>query len=576
MRRDGFVLGLSDDYVGNITLLHDGRPVFAAANERYTRKKGDAGFPQLALEAALDAAGLTLDDVDRIVVANRTHFVYRVMKAKFRDYTHDFFNVKQKAYLGYHDLMKRLPPLAMGVAAGNRLLLRARIGRKLSLCDHHLAHACSTIATSGFDDCLAISVDNLGDGYSAKVHTYRDGRIRYHYGSPASASPGQFYGEVAQILGFNPLRHAGKVTGLAAAGDPERAYPIVREIFGLAPDGRSFRLLPNLARWKHHGPYWKLALYSAADVAAAAQKRLEDVVCRFVSHAIERTGHDQLALAGGVFANVKLNLEVYRLPGVRTLHVHPAMSDEGLSFGAACAGMLADGQLAPAPMESAYLGSEYGQGQIDAALRAAGLSAIQPGNPAHAVAALLASGHIVARFAGRFEYGPRALGNRSILYRPDDPTVNDWLNVKLKRTEFMPFAPVSTWEDAEDCYQDVGPVKDAARFMTLAFDCTPKMRELCPGVVHLDGTARPQLVRRQDNPEYHEILSQYRRLTGLPCCINTSFNMHEEPIVCYPSDAVSAFLAADLDYLAIGSKIVANPRRPDLAETLNDVCAGHQ
>jgi len=469
-----------------------------------------------------------------------------------------------------------VPPLARGVSTGNQLLLRARLGRRLSLCDHHLAHAASAVCTSGFEDCLAVTIDNLGDGFSAKVHSFRDGRLEFRYGARASASPGQFYGEVAQILGFNPLRHAGKVTGLAAAGDPERAYPIVREIFGLAPGGRSFRLLPNWARWKRHGPYWKLGMYSAADVAAAAQKRLEDVVCRFVSRALADSGHDRLALAGGVFANVKLNLEVYRLPGVRAVHVHPAMSDEGLSYGAACAGLLASGRLAPAPMETAYLGSEFGSAQIDAALRAARLAATEPAHLAPVVASLLARGHVVARFAGRFEYGPRALGNRSILYRPDDPAVNDWLNAKLKRTEFMPFAPVTAWEHAEECYRDVGPVKDTARFMTLAFHCTPELRDRCPGVVHLDGTARPQLVRRQDNPEVHDILTEYRRMTGLPCCINTSFNMHEEPIVCYPSDAVSAFLTADLDYLAIGTKLVANPRRPELVETLHDVCAGYQ
>ena len=157
------------------------------------------------------------------------------------------------------------------------------------------------------------------------------------------------------------------------------------------------------------------------------------------------------------------------------------------------------------------------------------------------------------------EYGPRALGNRSILYHGREPEVNQWLNQRLGRTEFMPFAPVTLWEARERCYLGVAGAEHAAEFMTITFDCTSFMRETCPAAVHVDGTARPQLIRREVNPDYYDILAEYEKLSGIPAMINTSFNMHEEPIVCTPADAVRAFLAGNLTTLAIGPFLVRNP-----------------
>jgi carbamoyltransferase len=155
------------------------------------------------------------------------------------------------------------------------------------------------------------------------------------------------------------------------------------------------------------------------------------------------------------------------------------------------------------------------------------------------------------------EYGPRALGNRSILYHCQDPKVNDWLNQRLKRTEFMPFAPATLWEERARCYRNVEGAEFAARFMTVTFDCTDEFRSTCPAATHVDGTARPQLVRSDVSPSFHRILTEYHRLTGVPSVINTSFNMHEEPIVCSPDDAIRAFVQGHLDDLAIGHWIAS-------------------
>ena len=174
---------------------------------------------------------------------------------------------------------------------------------------------------------------------------------------------------------------------------------------------------------------------------------------------------------------------------------------------------------------------------------------------------LLAAGKVVARFDGRMEYGPRALGHRSILYHAKEPAVNQWLNQRLGRTEFMPFAPATLHEHRDGCYLNMKGAEHAAEFMTLTFDCTESMKQDCPAAVHVDGTARPQLVSADGSPGFHRILTEYYRLTGIPSVINTSFNMHEEPIVCSPDDAVRAFLQGNLDYLAIGNFLVEHPKR---------------
>ncbi len=305
------------------------------------------------------------------------------------------------------------------------------------------------------------------------------------------------------------------------------------------------------------------------------QQHLEDVCTRFVRHWVRATGLGDVALAGGVVANVKLNQRIHEIPEVRSLYVYPAMGDDGLAAGAAYwlwaerIGAAALEQRAPYRPLDMYLGPSYGEEEIEAMLREHGIAYERCAALEKQVAALLAQGRVVALFQGRMEYGPRALGNRTILYQPTDPSVNDWLNQRLERTEFMPFAPVTLQEYAGECYENLAGAERAARFMTVTFDCTDWMKKNCPAVVHVDGTARPQLVDHRLEPIYHGIVDEYRKLTGLPCLINTSFNMHEEPIVCTPYDALRAFQLGHLDYLAIGPFLVKHPGLPGASASRN-------
>jgi carbamoyltransferase len=256
---------------------------------------------------------------------------------------------------------------------------------------------------------------------------------------------------------------------------------------------------------------------------------------------------------------VKLNQRIREIEGVEGIFVYPNMGDGGCATGAA---LLASGKRVSSArlLENVYHGPEYSDGEIVAALKSHGLLYHSMQDIEPKIATLLSNDHIVARFAGRMEYGPRALGNRSILYPASDPAVNRWLNTQLGRTEFMPFAPAVLAEHAGTLFHNLSGCEKAAEFMTITFDCTERMKRLCPAAVHIDETARPQLVSPSTNPSFCRVLEAYYDLTGVPAVINTSFNMHEEPIVCSPEDAIRAFLQGNIDFLAIGSYLVPHPQ----------------
>ena len=559
MSTRGPILAIHEDTNASAAVIRGGEILAAVAEERLTRRKYQPGFPSLAVETVLRLAGTSLDEVD-LVAGNRYHFLPRVAPARASvEGEHDLFGPAHKAWL---TLQKRFARGGLAAAAAETLSSRAlarRFGRPVSLVDHHTAHAWSAWVTSPFPEALAVSVDNMGDGYAARIFRFTGGRCEPLWSSDAVASPGQFYGEISQLLGFHVLM-AGKVTGLAARGDPRRAYPLMEKLFSLDASGTAFRLpalWPKARRW---GIFRELQRFSRDDIAAAAQKRLEDVLVDWVQRALRETGLCHLVLAGGVFANVMVNHRLWSLPEVKGLFVHPAMSDQGIAVGAAFAAQEGAHGLHTGPIPHVFLGPGFSDEEIGRALEESGLAYQEQQDVDAAVADHIVRGHVVARFTGRMEYGPRALGHRSILYHTRDATVNDWLNHRLHRSEFMPFAPATLAEHAAACYEGYGPgVADTARFMTITFPCTEAMRRSSPAVVHLDGTARPQVVHEEPDPGYYRILRRVHEATGIPSIVNTSFNMHEEPIVCTPADAIRSFREGHLDILAIGRFLVERP-----------------
>ena len=576
------ILGITDGQTSGAAVVAGGRLVSAINEERIVRIKMARGFPRRSITEALRLAGVSAKDVTGVAVAQKDmEFRDQIdgwpgwfeAREDDADVHAAFFKVASKygglaaSVPGLKSLYYRLrKPIFARRRARIAEILREEFGitAPVQFFDHHYAHATSAYFTSGFARALIVTMDGGGDGNCSQVYAAEGGALRLLNEVDSYDSLGNYYAYATALCGYKAKRHEGKITGLAARGTP-----VYKDLLGgmiAHENGRLVnkgRVLFNtaLARIRARLPEG----WTHQDLAASIQVVAEDVARGYVRHWSERTGLRDVALAGGLFANVRINEEIHLLPTVDRTFVHPGMSDEGLAVGAALA-MDGERRLArkepyvPAALPDVYLGTDYDAREIQEAVAAAGLQAAHhPGRIEDEIGARLAEGKVVARFHGKMEYGPRALGNRSILYQPGDPSVNDWLNELLKRTEFMPFAPSSLDEAAEELYVDVTGARDTARFMTITFHCKPWTREACGGVVHVDGTARPQLVRRQDNPSYWAIIDAYRRRTGMPTVINTSFNIHEEPIVRSPQDALRAFLDSALDYLAVGDFLVEGP-----------------
>lgn len=566
------VLGLHDGQTSGACVVRDGGLVAAVNEERLVRLKQARGFPRQSISRVLALADVQVDEIDAIAVAQRNmHFSGEVKawkgwfeERRTADSLHArFFRVASR-YAGLAasvPLLKRLY-YAVRIPAyayrrhSIRRILRDDYGVTASVrfVDHHLCHAASAYYGSEFRDALVVTMDGGGDGDSSHVYSVRNGEWRRLRTVDSYDSLGNYYAYVTALCGFKAKKHEGKVTGLAARGEPRYRQVLERHIGyedggtvnrgGVLFDGALESLLEALpAGWRRE------------DLAASVQAVAEDLVCRHVDTWMQETGHRNVAVAGGIFANVCVNQRVAELPAVDSFYVFPGMGDEGLAPGAAWwevhesrAAAGSNGE----PLEHVFLGPSYSDEEMESALRSAGLVFERPADVAEEVADRLARGDVVSVFDGRMEFGPRALGHRSILYQATDPEVQLWLNERLDRTEFMPFAPAVLEEDAQRCFEVVEGARFPGRFMTVTFACTEEMRRLCPAVVHLDGTARPQFVDRTQSPRFAAILEAYRERTGLPAIINTSFNMHEEPIVCSPKDAVRAFRQGSLDWLAMG------------------------
>jgi carbamoyltransferase len=554
------VLAIHEDTNANAALVRGNEILAAVAEERLSRVKYQPGFPARAVDTVLRLGGVDLAGVDAVVAGNRYHFLPRLPFASGAiEGEHDLNGIRHRAWLSLQSRFRRGGPVARAAEAIGRRGLQRRFRRAVDFVDHHTAHAWSAYLTSPFDEALAVSVDNVGDGCAARCFQCRGGTMELLWSSDAAASPGQFYGEIAQALGFHVLM-AGKVTGLAARGDPRPAMPLMEELFSLNSDGTTFVLPPLWTVRRGARLRARLAGFTREDVCAAAQARLEQVLVAYVQGALRETGLRHVVLAGGVFANVLVNHRLWQLPEVDGLFVHPAMSDQGIAAGAALGYGAGREAVVPAAIPHVYLGPAFTEDEMGRALEAAKVPHHRSPDVEREVADAILAGEVVGRFTGAMEYGPRALGHRSILYHTTDPTVNTWLNQRLNRSEFMPFAPATLAEEAAACYAGYGPgVAHTARFMTITFPCTEFMRRASPAVVHIDGTARPQVVHEDTAPGFHRIIGLVHEATGVPSVINTSFNMHGEPIVATPEDAVRSFLAGRLDVLALGPFVARAP-----------------
>lgn len=541
-------------------LYKDGELVFAAEEERFSRMKKDARFPRLAIEAALHHGGVPIHELDAIAFGwNRAPSTQ--------------LQTLRSMLLGRLALTPKMT-LDVFMAAAREMYqgngkrqLRRLFGVPRStpvfFIDHHLAHAWSAYAPSGFNEALVIVSDGRGATQATTLYHARGDSIKAIKTIYWPNSLGAFYEAFTQLLGFERHTDEWKVMGLAAYGEPDRD---LSRFLRATDSGYQLNARLVCGRWwndisgleKILGPRRQPEIQITGDdenLAASVQKATEDAMFAVAREGIRLTGCRRLCLAGGVAMNSKANGRLLASGLIDDLFVQPAATDDGTAIGAALAAHQRLGKQVPrGRMTDVYLGPAYGESEIQDVIDTYKLHSYKLPELEKQVASLLAVGAIVGWFQGRMEFGPRALGSRSILADSTHFRMKDRVNRSVKfRENWRPFAPSCLLESAKEYFEGA---RDAP-FMTMTFNVRAHQRDRIPAVTHADNTARVQTVSRETNPRYWRLIKEFEKQTGVPVILNTSFNLKGEPIVCSPKDAIRTFYSSGLDFLVLGDWLIA-------------------
>ncbi len=573
------VLGISCFYHdAAAALVVDGIPVAAAEEERFSRRKHDNGFPTHAIDFCLRQAGLAASDLSHVVF-------YEKPLVKFDRLLTTILATWPRS-LGVW--VRGIPPaITQKLRIGN--IIAAHLGGDVDVlyCQHHLSHAASAFLVSPFDEAAIITADGVGEWATTAWGAGRGTNIEMRREMRFPHSIGLLFSAVTAYLGFRVNDAEWKVMGLAPYGRPRYAN-LFKELVDLCDDG-SFRLNMKYFSFTHStgrtfNRRWERLFGRPArgrgepldefhaDVAASGQQLVEEMMVRLARHVQQQTRLPHLCLAGGVALNCVANWRMLQECGFRDVFIQPAAGDSGGALGAACLVTHAVlGQPRRYVMRSALLGPAFSNEEIETVLRArqARYEPLSDEQIVERTASLLAEGKVVGWFQGRMEYGPRALGARSLLADPRNPQMKDTINSKVKfREAFRPFAPAVLREAAAE-YFEMPPDLEMP-FMLLTPPVRTEKRSIIPAVTHADGSARVQTVDRETAPLFHALISTFGRQTGVPVLINTSFNVRGEPIVCTPEDAYNTFIHTGIDALVMGRFLLTDkPGRVDYAE-------GHQ
>lgn len=570
------ICGINSSHTASAALFRDGHLVSALQEERPTRRKNQSGFPESALKLLLKEAGLAWGDVDAYVFGGVE--TYREIGLKEGDRSARIRSYKELS--GPLNRIRRVLRRT-GVrawvhrrrrAADQEILFRHGVPRdRVFVVDHHTCHAATAYYGGGADpDAIVLTADGAGDGLCATVSVPGpDGTLQRIAEVPEAESIGNLWAVITSLLAMVPMEHEYKLMGLAPYAQGERVDEVER-LFSAAfvQDEGTWRRAPGVPDLLYSYEYWRerLEFVRFDHVCAGLQNFTERFLASWVQYWLRRTGRSKVRLSGGVFMNVKVNKVIGELPECRELFVFPSCGDETNCMGAAWAFLARRGMAASIePLESLYLGPEPAREDLLQAAQAAeeyGWHVQAPEDMAAAIAELLARGEVVARIAGREEFGARALGNRSILADPTQAGIVQVVNRAIKCRDFwMPFAPVML-EEAAKRYL-VNPKELKAPYMILAFDAR-HVEEVKAASHPEDGTVRPQVIYRAWNPDYHRILERFQERTGRGALLNTSFNLHGEPIVSTPADAVEVMRRSGLLHLALGPYLISKPGTPRL------------
>jgi carbamoyltransferase len=581
------ILGINA-YHGNASaaLVCDGKLVAAVEEERFNRVKYAAGFPAAAIRYCLKEAGITLVDLDHVAVP-RNPYARLGTKLFYALRMPSFARERAKVITKFTGI-----PAALAATFDTD---PAKTKSKFHRVEHHQAHLASTFFVSPFEHAALLSADGLGDfassmwGLGTGKHMRIDGAIAFPH------SLGLFYSAVTQYLGFLKFGDEYKVMGLAAYGQPAYLKPF-RDILRFSSNGGDFGFKLGLDYFTHHktGPEMSWAesdqtpilgkMFSDAmprllgaparhpqepleqrhrDLASTLQARLEEVYLGMLKKLAAKTGAKALCLAGGVAFNCVANGKIFDATPFEQVYVHPAAGDAGLAVGAAYyVWHQILGQPRSFAMNHAYWGPGYSPEEIRAAVQSSSVSQggytiaeLQEEELLRRTAAIIADGKILGWYQGRAEWGPRALGNRSIVADPRRPEMKEILNRRIKHREiFRPFAPSILAEKTGAWFDKSHP----SPFMSLAYSVLPEKRDKIPAPTHVDGTGRLQTVTREANPRFYALIREFERQTGVPVVLNTSFN-DNEPIVCRPEEALDCFLRTQMDALVLGNMLIVRP-----------------
>ena len=568
-------------------LVRDGKLIAAAEEERFRRVKHWAGFPLEAIRYCLAAAGIRLHQVEHVALNQDSKANLRKKLA---------FALTRRPDMGFVVDRIRNRRERMGVTQHLHNAFPGEVWRgELHAVEHHLAHLSSAFHVSPFDEAVVVSVDGFGDFASGGWGVGRGTRIEIDDRVYFPHSLGIFYQALTQFLGFTHYGDEYKVMGLASYGEPTH-LDAMRRIVGLDADG-AYRLDHDYFRhareridyeWDNGTPTVG-TLYSPAlerllgparaedepldqrhhDIARSVQAMYEEAFFHLLNALHERHPLDNIAIAGGCGMNSVANGKVTLCTRFKSIYVQAAAGDAGGAIGAAYSTWHELGGARGPAMDHAYVGPAFDADEIlplvearRADLAAAGCTVERFADEeqlCRRAAAAIADGSVVGWFQGRMEWGPRALGNRSILGDPRRADIKDILNVKIKRREsFRPFAPSILREEVFEWFERDGDVP----FMMQVFPIRAEKRALIPAVTHVDGSGRLQTVHRHTNPLYYRLIEAFRDLTGIPMVLNTSFN-ENEPIVCRPDEALDCFLRTRMDLLVMGATMIGRPRAPE-------------
>lgn len=580
------VLGIVHEHTATVCLMEDGRVVFCQSEERLNRLKNSSGFPVETLRHVYDHVA-PAESIDLAVVFEKTIQGFLSMKARgFRPIEGgDYVNRRSRTRTLKQRLLQTNPAWRARTLKRSLTEKRASIRQeaesyfshalrldpdRIRYLDHHLAHAYSVLPNVWmWNRALVFTLDGYGDGLCATVNLYDHGRLRRLSACDERHSVGNYYRHTAWILGMKALEDEFKIAGLAPYAAPYACRGLLDELHGLltVDDRGEWKSVPNPeALFDTLTRVYRFRRFD--HIAGAIQSLTEALIVKWVSYWVAATGCRDVAVAGGVFMNVKASQRLAETESIDRLFVMPSAGDESCAIGSAAWGTLTHApDMELQPLQDLYLGMTFSGADVERALAdtdaARRYHISRPANMSRHVARLLADNKIVARCSGRMEFGARALGNRSILANPSDPLNVGRMNEAIKSRDFwMPFAPSILEEDMPRYV--LGHDRVFAPYMCMTFDATPEAQHDLAAAIHpKDVTLRPQAVRREWNEPFFDIIHAFKGLTGIGAVLNTSFNLHGEPIVCSPADAIRTADRCRLEYLVLEDYLLVKQRYPD-------------